>query len=159
MTYSSDSFTDDRNILSVRFDQTDDPERIKDAMLQECANRSIPVSIEVDNLKTGGMLKKTFYPVLTVRHPNPPQRYGAQAYVITPNMISIYTIGRSDASYEQQIYENYQNGVQSYGLEQKKMYAKFLIGKKPDNIAYNIEMEWQNSVLGVFADIFDVQIN
>lgn len=56
-------------------------ENIAAAMEERAEEQGVPVNIKVDVVKEGGIFGKS-YPCVIIRHPNPPQQYFTDVYII-----------------------------------------------------------------------------
>lgn len=70
----------------------------------------VPVKISNDTIHSGGFLTGDDYPCIVLKHPDPPQEYFYQVWVINGNMMNFYFFGRSKANYKVNTYNAKKNG-------------------------------------------------
>lgn len=74
-------------------------ENIAFCMEQKLKEMGIPVTITTDTVKEGGLFGKS-YPCVIFGHPNPPQKYFYDVYIINGNTVNFYFFGESKANTE-----------------------------------------------------------
>lgn len=145
------------------------PEKIISEMKAVCDANGIPATFEEAKFLEGGAgsivsslaygqkpslfkaLKKTEFRAVKISHPNPPQSYCDQLYIILDNGVRFFFVGESKAFKEKNEYELARNG-QGQGVGLKSKFRAF-IGVGPDEEPYNTEMEWHTSVYSVFESM------
>ncbi len=108
-------------------------------MLKVCAEEEgVPVNISHDTIHSGGFFNGKDYPCIVLKHPNPPQEYFYQVWVINENLINFYYFGRSKANYKVNTYNQKKNG----GLFDQISAA--ISGSA--EMELQVEMEWHHDV-------------
>lgn len=92
---------DNRGIIAepISFRDTTglDAENIAAFMVEEAEEQGVLVNIRTDFVKEGGFFGKT-YPCIIIQHPNPPQQYFTDVYIINDNTVNFYFFGNSKAN-------------------------------------------------------------
>lgn len=80
-------------------------------MLRKFAKeKNIEVEISDDTIHDGGLFTGKDYPCVILKHPNPPQEYFYQVWMINGNFLNFYYFGRSKANYKVNTYNQKSNG-------------------------------------------------
>lgn len=112
-----------------------------------CKAHNIQAVFQKDTVTTGGFFNKKSYACVIIRHPNPPQEYAHQVYVIAGNTIMFRFWGNSKAFREKNEYEEVRSGQGNSLLSMKYMF------KQPDKMAYEVELSWHGQVIGAFNSL------
>ena len=112
-------------------------------ILRKCADENrTEVEISDDTIHDGGLFTGKDYPCIVLRHPNPPQEYFYQVWVINGNTINFYYFGRSKANYKVNTYnEKKQGGI----FDQ---IAASVMGSA--EMELQVEQEWHKKVFELF---------
>lgn len=145
------------------------PEKIINDMREVCNAKGIPASFEEEVFLVGGAgsivsalaygqkpslfkaLSKKEYKAIKISHPNPPQSYCDQLYIIFNDCVRFFYVGESKAFKEKNEYEMAASG-NGQGVGLKAKFSAF-IGVRPDEEPYNREIEWHQSVYSVFESM------
>ncbi len=128
------------------------PEIIIDNMKSLCDENDIPASIRESSLEISmGLFNKATFKAVEIRHPDPPQSYCNQLYVIYPDGIRFFFVGSSKAFSDRNNYEEAVNGTG--GNLKAKMRA--MVGVPPDAEPYEQEMAWHEAVYSVFQSLLE----
>ena len=128
------------------------PEVIIGNMKALCDENEIPAVFSESSIEISeGIFRKNEYKAIKISHPNPPQRYCDQLYIILPEGIRFFFVGASDAF---STVNNYQAAVDGTGGNIKaKLHA--IAGIQPDMEPYEAEMEWHQTILAVFNSLVE----
>ena len=113
-------------------------------MERVCGENNIPAKFRKDTVTSGSFLKKKTYECVIVNHPQPPQDYAAQVYVLAGNTVLFHYAGNSKAFREQNEYEAVRNGQGTTMQSMKYMF------KQPDKVALKMELAWHGQVIDAF---------
>ena len=128
------------------------PEIVISSMKEICEGNNIPASFRKVSLELSkGFFNKTTFCAIEISHPNPPQSYCKQLYVICPDGMRFFFVGSSKAFSEKNNYEAAMNGI---GGNFKARVSSFF-GVAPDTKPYELEMEWHNIIFTVFQSILE----
>lgn len=72
-------------------------ENIAACMREKAEEQGVPANIRTDVVKEGGLFGKS-YPCVIIHHPNPPQQYFTDVYIINNNTVNFYFFGNSKAN-------------------------------------------------------------
>lgn len=72
-------------------------ENIVSLMSQKAEELGVPARITTSTVKEGGLFGHT-YPCVVIDHPNPPQQYFTDVYIINGNTVNFYFFGESKAN-------------------------------------------------------------
>ena len=64
-------------------------ENIAACMKEKAEEQGVPANIRTDVVKEGGLFGKS-YPCVIIHHPNPPQQYFTDVYIINNNTVNFY---------------------------------------------------------------------
>lgn len=112
-------------------------------MTQKAAELGVPVNISVDTVKEGGLFGMS-YPCVVIKHPNPPQEYFTDVYIINGNTVNFYFFGNSKANYVTNRAES-RKGTLSGSLMN--------LFSGADKMGLQQEMLWHNQVYNVFESL------
>ena len=112
-------------------------------MTQKAAELGVPVNISVDTVKEGGLFGMS-YPCVVINHPNPPQEYFTDVYIINGNTVNFYFFGNSKANYVTNRAES-RKGTLSGSLMN--------LFSGADKMGLQQEMLWHNQVYNVFESL------
>ena len=120
-------------------------DNIADLMAQEAARNGIPANIRTDYVKEGGLFGSS-YPCVVITHPNPPQRYFTDVYIVNGNTVNFYFFGESKANTSTNIAKARQNSLS----------GKLLNAISGSNeMAYQQEMLWHRQIYELFEGFID----
>lgn len=74
-----------------------DASNIASLISQKAEEMGIPAMITTDTVKEGGLFG-SLYPCVVIKHPNPPQQYFTDVYIINENVVNFYFFGESKAN-------------------------------------------------------------
>lgn len=74
-----------------------DASNIASLISQKAEEMGIPARITTDTVKEGGLFGSS-YPCVVIKHPNPPQQYFTDVYIINENVVNFYFFGESKAN-------------------------------------------------------------
>lgn len=117
---------------------------IKEDMEIGCRESGIPAEFSISSVTEGGIFNKTTYPALLINHPNPPQEYCSQLYILAKNTVIFRFIGRSKA-----FKEKYESESVARGESSALIGLKYLF-KQPSPVAMELELTWHRQVISVF---------
>lgn len=117
-----------------------------------CEKNKIPAVFSESSVEIShGFFRKNEYPAVKVSHPNPPQSYCDQLYVICYARVRFFFVGSSKAF---SVVNNYRAAVNGTGGNWKaKLNA--IAGLEPDMKPYEAEMEWHEAVLSAFYSLME----
>ena len=115
---------------------------IVSTMSEKVEEMGIPAVIKQDTIREGGLFGHT-YPCVVIEHPNPPQKYFTDVYVINKDIINFYYFGESKA--------NTSNN-------KAKARGNTLTGKILNAISGSYTLAWQQ-VLNWHEEILDIFIS
>lgn len=118
-------------------------ENIAECMREEAAAQGIPASITTDFVKEGGIFGKS-YPCIVIKHPNPPQQYFTDIYIINNNIINFYFFGNSKASRAISLANATKNTFTG------ALFSSFSGSKE---MKLQAEMAWHKQVYGLFESL------
>lgn len=130
------------------------PENIIFNMEEICKENNIPALIRESSLEISrgfGIFKKAVFKAVEISHPNPPQSYCKQLYVICEDRIRFFFVGSSKAFSER---NNFEAAMNDTGGNLKAKVRAFF-GVAPDEKPFEQEMEWHNTILAVFISILE----
>jgi hypothetical protein len=117
------------------------------SMKNVCAERNIPAVFSKDTIKTGTLFNKKTYECVIVNHPNPPQAYAQQVYVLSGTTVLFHFFGNSKAFRENNEYEAVRAGQGTTMQSMKYMF------KQPDKMALEQELGWHGQVIAAFNSL------
>ena len=112
------------------------------AMSQKAEEMGIPARITTDTIKEGGMFGAS-YPCVVINHPNPPQQYFTDIYIINGNSVNFYFFGESKAN-------TATNKANARKNKLSGMILNSISGSK--EMAYQQEMVWHNQIKSIFEE-------
>lgn len=128
------------------------PEIVMKNMQAICEENDIPAKFDIVTVEiSAGLFRKATYSAVKVWHPNPPQSYCDQLYLITPQGIHFFWVGSSTAFGERNRYEQALNG-QGGGI---KAQLRAIVGIAPDEEPYEKELEWHGTIYSVFQSLVE----
>lgn len=133
--------------ISFRDTTNINADNIISSMQLECNSENIPAVFRKDVVTSGGMFNKKKYECVIVSHPNPPQSYCAQVYVIAGDTILFHFFGNSKAFRDNNTYERVKSGQGSSMETMKYMF------KQPDKVALQMELTWHNKLISAFNSL------
>ncbi len=117
------------------------------SMQNACQASNIPARFRKDTVTSGRMFSKRTYECVIVNHPNPPQDYAAQVYVLAGNTVLFHFAGNSKAFREKNEYEAVKEGKGTTMQSMKYMF------KQPNKVALEVELAWHGQVIGAFNSL------
>lgn len=138
----------------IGFRNTDNlvPEIIIENMKTVCENDEIPASFRVAEVEISkGIFNKATFKAVEISHPNPPQSYCNQLYILYPDGIRFFYVGSSKAFLEM---NNYADAMAGRGGGFKARLNAFA-GIRPDEEPYEEEMKWHEAVYSVFLSLLE----
>lgn len=130
------------------------PEIIISNMEEICRENDIPALIRKSSLEVSrglGIFNKTVFKAVEISHPNPPQSYCKQLYVICGDGIRFFFVGSSKAFSER---NNFEAAMNDTGGNLKAK-ARAFFGIAPDEKPFEQEMEWHNTIHAVFISLLE----
>lgn len=128
------------------------PEVIISNMEAICEEHGIPARFRESSVEISkSIFNKATFKAVEISHPNPPQSYCRQLYVLYPDGIRFFFVGSSKAFYERNNYEAAMNGTG--GNLKAKMRA--IAGIEPDSEPYEQEMAWHETIYSVFCSLIE----
>ena len=128
------------------------PEIIISNMESICKENEIPARFRESSVEISrGFFNKTTFRAVEISHPNPPQSYCSQLYVLFPDGIRFFFVGSSQAFSERNNYEAALNG--SGGNLKARIRA--ISGIEPDSEPYELEMDWHGTIYSVFQSLLE----
>ena len=122
-------------------------DNIMTKMKNVCDQSGIPAKFRKDKVIEGRILNKRTYECVIVSHPNPPQDYASQIYVIAGDTIIFRFIGVSKAAREQNEYDAVRQGK---GTTLQSM--KYIF-KQPNTMELEREKGWHSRVIDAFNSL------
>lgn len=116
---------------------------IKDELPNSLQQQGIPAATSDQLVKSGGLFGSKF-PMLLVRHPNPPTRFFDIGIVVNQNIVSFQLLGES----AQNTKANKLEDLRAQG----KLVRSWLV--KPDEFILQQEAAWQAEIMDAFDSIF-----
>lgn len=128
------------------------PDIIISNMSEICKEHDIPVVFRESSIEISkGVFNKHEFKAVEISHPNPPQRYCDQLYVILGDCVRFFFVGSSEAF---ATVNNYQAAMDGTGGNLKaKLHA--IAGIEPDMEPYETEMEWHQTIFAVFQSLLE----
>lgn len=117
------------------------------SMENVCNEYNIPAKFRKDTVTSGKLFNKKTYECVIVNHPNPPQEYAAQVYVLAGNTVLFYYAGNSKAFREKNEYEAVRTGRGTTMQSMKYMF------KQPDKVALQTELAWHGQLIEAFNSL------
>lgn len=108
--------------------------------------REIPATVNINEIKSGGLFGKT-YNCLFICHPNPPQQYYDHVYIVDNDTITFKYYGSSKAMYNSNRKEQLRNAGTISGM----IKSAFI---NDDEMAFQQEANWHDDVIRAFNDLF-----
>lgn len=120
-----------------------DAANIASAMTKKANELGIPVKINTDTVKEGGLFGNTL-PCVVINHPNPPQQYFTDVYIINGNTVNFYFFGESKA-----------NTTANKADARKGTLTGMILNSISGSMemAYQQEMFWHRQVYGIFESL------
>lgn len=116
---------------------------IVSAMAEKAEEMGIPAVIKQDTIREGGLFGHT-YPCVVIEHPNPPQKYFTDVYVINKDIINFYYFGESKANTSN-------NKAKARG---NTLTGKILNSISGSNtLAWQQELNWHEEILDIFLSL------
>ncbi len=109
-----------------------------------CNERGIPAKFRKDIVTSGNLFHKKKYECVIVNHPNPPQEYAAEVYVLAGNIVLFHYAGNSKAFREQNEYKAVLGGQGTAMQSMKYMF------KQPNKVALEMELGWHGQLMDAF---------
>lgn len=117
-----------------------------------CDENKIPAHFRESSVEISeGLFNKATFKAIEISHPNPPQSYCKQLYVLYPTGIRFFFVGSSQAFSEHNNYEAALNG--SGGNLKAKIRA--MAGIEPNPEQYELEMSWHEAIYSVFQSLVE----
>lgn len=129
--------------MSFRDSTNVEANSIATLMTQKAEELGVPVNISVDTVKEGGLFGRS-YPCVVINHPNPPQEYFTDVYIINGNTVNFYFFGNSKANYVT-------NRAESRKGTLSGVFMNLFSGA--DEMGLQQEMLWHNQVYNVFESL------
>lgn len=117
-----------------------------------CEENEIPASFCTSTVEISrGLFRKRTFNAVEIEHPNPPQNYCRQLYVLGGDSVHFFFVGNSHAFAEKNNYEAALNGTG--GNFKAKMRA--IAGIAPDIEPYEAEMAWHEAIYSAFLALVE----
>jgi len=116
---------------------------IASLMSQKAEEMGIPARITTDTVKEGGLFGSS-YPCVVITHPNPPQQYFTDVYIINGNSVNFYFFGESKANTATNKAKARENTLSG-------MILNSISGS--NEMAYQQEMFWHRQIYGIFESL------
>ena len=129
--------------MSFRDSTNVEANSIATLMTQKAEELGVPVNISVDTVKEGGLFGSS-YPCVVINHPNPPQEFFTDVYIINGNTVNFYFFGNSKANYVT-------NRAESRKGTLSGAFMNLFSGA--DEMGLQQEMLWHNQVYNVFESL------
>lgn len=133
----------------INFGESVRIEQIMSEVEAVCNQQDIPSVVNGAIVSYGGLLTMKRCRAMVVRHPNPPQSYCDQLYVMDEGVMRFYFVGASKAFKEKNEYKMVMSGQGAGAIATMKTFLGFM----PNEEEYNKEMAWHESVFSVFASM------
>ena len=116
---------------------------IASLMSQKAKEMGIPARITTDTVKEGGLFGKS-YPCVVIDHPNPPQQYFTDVYVINGNVVNFYFFGESKA-----------NTATNTAEARKNTFMGSVLNAISGSKEMELQQEkiWHNQIFGLFESL------
>lgn len=124
-------------------------EQIMSEVEAVCKQQGVPNIICGTYVYYGGLLAMKKCKAMLIMHPDPPQSYCDQLYVMDEGVMRFYFVGASKAFKEKNEYEMVMSGQGTGAIATMKTFLGFM----PNEEEYNKEMAWHESVFSVFASM------
>lgn len=118
---------------------------IASLMSEKAAELGIPAKISTDTVKEGGLFGST-YPCVVINHPNPPQQYFTDVYIINGNTVNFYFFGESKA-----------NTATNKANERKNTITGMILNSisGSSEMALQQELYWHQQIYGIFESLIN----
>jgi len=138
---------DNRGVISDPFSFRDasnlTAEFVAESMKEKALEAGVPMDVSIDSVKEGGLFGSS-YPCVVIKHPNPPQQYFTDVYVINGNTVNFLFFGYSEANYKTNKANARKNSLTG-------MILNSISGSQ--EMAYQQEMLWHKQVYDVFESL------
>lgn len=116
---------------------------IASLMSQKAKEMGIPARITTDTVKEGGLFGSS-YPCIVINHPNPPQQYFTDVYIINGNSVNFYFFGESKA-----------NTATNKANARKNTLSGMILNSisGSNEMAYQQEMFWHRQIYEIFESL------
>lgn len=116
---------------------------IASLMSQKAEELGIPAKITVDTVKEGGLFGST-YSCVVINHPNPPQQYFTDVYIVNGNTVNFYFFGESKA-----------NTATNKANARKNTLTGMIMNSisGSNEMAYQQEMFWHRQICEIFESL------
>ena len=131
------------NPLSFRDNNGLNVENIVSLMSQKAEELGVPARITTSTVKEGGLFGST-YPCVVINHPNPPQQYFTDVYIINGNTVNFYFFGESKAN-------TATNKANARKNTLTGMIMNSIAGS--NEMAYQQEMFWHRQIYEIFESL------
>ena len=128
------------NLISFRATNGLNVENIVSLMSQKAEELGVPARITTSTVKEGGLFGHT-YPCVVIDHPNPPQQYFTDVYIINGNTVNFYFFGESKAN-------TATNKANARKNTLTGMIMNSIAGS--NEMAYQQEMFWHRQIYEIF---------
>lgn len=117
---------------------------VAELMKMKAEEMGVPAKITVNTVKEGGLFGKS-YPCVAIEHPNPPQRYFTDVYLINGNMVNFYFFGESKA-----------NTATNKANARKNTLSGMILNSisGSNEMAYQQELFWHEQIFSIFESFF-----
>lgn len=142
------SLKDNRGVIRdpISFRDTSGLEvnNVAELMKMKAEEMGVPAKITVNTVKEGGLFGKS-YPCVAIEHPNPPQRYFTDVYLINGNMVNFYFFGESKA-----------NTATNKANARKNTLSGMILNSisGSNEMAYQQELFWHEQIFSIFESFF-----
>ena len=109
-------------------------------MSLKAEEKKIPAKFSIDTVKDGGLFGRT-YPCIVITHPNPPQRYFTDIYLLNDNVVNFYFFGESKANTSRNIAEAEKGTLKGFV---RSAFAS------SNEMPYQQEMFWHRQIFELF---------
>lgn len=116
---------------------------VAELMKKKAEEVGIPARITTNTVKEGGLFGKS-YPCVVITHPNPPQQYFTDVYIINGNSVNFYFFGESKA-----------NTATNKANARKNTLSGIILNSisGSNEMAYQQEMFWHRQIYEIFESL------
>lgn len=116
---------------------------IASLMSEKAKELGIPAKITTDTVKEGGLFGST-YSCVVIDHPNPPQQYFTDVYIVNGNTVNFYFFGLSKAN----------TAINKANARKNTLTGKIMNSiSGSSEMAYQQELFWHNQIYDIFESL------